>query len=85
MLFIKKQIKICIVPGCEEERLIGYRFQVVSEIMTRSVIPFELLWKWNPRLCFVQACGAGLPSAGVPGLGTGTVSSTSQASFCLMV
>lgn len=70
---LKKKIKISIVPGCEEEWLIGNRFELVSKIIRRQVIPFEFMWKWSPKavLCssLWRVCGAGLPSAGVPGAG----------------
>lgn len=35
MPYIKKKINIYIVPGCEEEWLIVYRFELVREIITR--------------------------------------------------
>lgn len=55
MLYIKKKIKICIVPGYEEERLIGYRFELVGEIITRSVIPFECLEVESRGCAFLES------------------------------
>lgn len=60
MLFIKKKIKICIVPGYKEEWLIGYRFELLNEIITRYVIPFEFMWKWNPTAVLYSSLWRGL-------------------------
>lgn len=87
MLFIKKKIKICIFPGYEEERLIGYRFELVSEIIYK--IGNSL---WIHVEVESSGCAAFKPVEGsvelrchllvCQGLGTAIANATIQMSFC---
>lgn len=59
MLYIKNKIKIYVVPGYEEEWLIGYRLELVRLLLQGGRFPLNACGSGIQRLCSAGAC-AGL-------------------------